>query len=608
MSRRLVLAGPPGVGKTTVGALVAARLGWAFLDTDDEITRRSGLSIAELFARRGEAAFRAAEAELVHELLGREQVVIATGGGLPADPARRQALKRLGPCASLHAPLDELVRRLGPEAGSRPLLRGDVRGRLAMLLAERAVAYADLHYSVATSGRTPDEVAADLAALARSEHARLPVRHPGGSYDLVLGRGLLRWIGSALAGRGYTGPLALLTDNNVEPLYARAVLASLEAAGHRVAVAVQPAGEASKRLATVEALCDTLLAARVERGGAVLALGGGVVGDVAGLVAATYQRGVALIQLPTTLLAMADSSLGGKVGVDTQHGKNLIGAFKQPDLVLADLDCLETLPGPELVAGLAEVVKAGLIGGGAAWDAVQELGAAARPADIQAHVTPPLLQMQKEATAPGAPRSRVLDEALFQALFQSIQVKRTLVEEDPHEAGRRALLNLGHTFGHAIEAASGYAVRHGEAVAVGLVAAAELSLRRGLCGPELVSELRGLLEALGLPQSLAQLDGLPFSQETDEAAEAVRARLGRDKKRRAGRDRFVLIRAPGEVHLCDEVEEEQAAAALRAASGATVRQGAAAAACGSLAGYQPGAPIVSAQTVSAQAAGAEERT
>ena len=594
MSRALILAGPPGAGKTTVGRLTAARLGWDFVDTDEELERRGGAPVAELFAQRGEAAFRADEAALVRELGGRTRLVLSTGGGLAADPERRQALKQLGPCVCLQAPLDELLRRLGPAAAARPLLRGDVRARLAALLAARAAAYRDLHYELDTVGRTPDSLAAQLAELAQAEIERLPVRHPGGRYEIVIGRNLLKHIGIAISRYGYTGKIAVLSDTNVAPLYADIVVDALRQAGLGAVVATLPAGEASKRLSTVEQLADELAAARVERGGAIVALGGGVVGDVAGLVAATYQRGVALVQVPTSLLAMADSSIGGKVGVDTRYGKNLLGAFKQPELVLIDLDCLATLPAAERASGLAEVVKAGLIGGGDAWDAVRALGAPSgsgvldapgAATDIQAGVRPPLSSAagQGFGRAPGqaidcalgqAPGPPLGLPALWPALRHALQVKRALVEEDPYEAGRRALLNLGHTFGHALEAAAGYAVRHGEAVAVGLVAALELSRRRGLCTPELALEVRHLLGALGLPTAVSQLvAGAGLALPPERLAEDALLRLGQDKKRRAGRGRFVLIRAPGEVHVCDEVEEEQAAAVLRTAARVSVEQG-----------------------------------
>lgn len=541
MASCLVIAGPPGAGKTTVGRLVAEQLGFRFLDTDEAIAIRCGLPVAELFAARGEAAFRAEEAALIAELVAAppERTVLATGGGLPVDPSVRQGLKRLGPCACLHASLDELVARLGPASETRPLLAGDARAQLEPLLAARASAYRDLHYFVDTTGRSPGSVAAQLASLGRAEAERLPVRHPGGSYDLVLGEGLLEHLGSALVGRGFTGPIAIITDDNVGPLYGAAAARSLSEAGLSPFVASFPAGEASKRLSTVEKLCEELAVRRVERGGAVVALGGGVVGDVAGLVAATYQRGVAFVQVPTTLLAMADSSIGGKVGVDLAQGKNLIGAFKQPELVLIDRALLRTLPAAERAAGLAEVVKAGLLGGGAGWAAVLVLRDAPR-------------------SVPDPGPGPVLAAALRQALL----VKRALVEQDPYEAGPRALLNLGHTFGHAIEAALGYAVRHGEAVAVGLVAAAELSARRGLLDRALLSELRELLGALELPTTLAAFPTVNAG--TDGLAERVMDRLAHDKKRRKGRGRFVLLRAPGEAFLCEDVDEAEAAAALAA--------------------------------------------
>ncbi|HRI54006.1 MAG TPA: 3-dehydroquinate synthase family protein, partial [Pseudomonadota bacterium] len=464
--------------------------------------------------------------------------------------------------------------------------------RLDELLRERAASYSALPYHLDTTAAPPAALAALACGLVTAESERLAVAHPTGSYDLVLGTGLLDYVGYALAGRGYKGPLALISDSNVGPLYAARVRASLEAAGLPCFVELIPAGEAHKNLRTLERLYAALSAGGVERGGAVLALGGGVVGDMAGLLAATYLRGVGFVQLPTSLLAMADSSIGGKVGVDLPAGKNLVGAFKHPDLVLMDLGCLDTLPQAELRAGLGEVVKAALIAGGDAYARIQALAAQAPASPLPPSPTDQANdgatdRANRSATSPAEPSARPTWfalpalPALLAPLRDALELKRALVQEDPEEHGRRIFLNLGHTFAHGLEPWSGYRLRHGDAVTLGLLCAAELSARLGLCAAQLPLALNQLLHRLGLPTTLpmeparegsgaaqkGRVQSEPTDGKSDSVTEAVRtiwAFMQRDKKRHARRNRFVLIRAPGEILTCDFVEDELAQAAVRA--------------------------------------------
>ncbi|MBL9043153.1 MAG: 3-dehydroquinate synthase [Myxococcales bacterium] len=563
MSSCLYLAGPPGVGKSTIGALCAARLGWRLVDTDEELARRLGLSVPAIFAHHGEAYFRAHEAALCSELATAAQVVIATGGGTLLHEPSRLLLEGLGVGVCLTATTEELVRRLGTGL-ARPLLgptapevgQASLTERLDALLRDRAAVYHALPYHLDTTTATPESIAEVVCRLIAVQHERLVVTHPTGRYDLAIGTDLLDLAGYAVASRGYCGPIAIVSDTHVGPLYARRMEAGLKAAGISCSVHLFSAGEANKNLSTVESLCQALSGAGVERGGAVLALGGGVVGDVAGLVAATYLRGIGLIQVPTSLLAMADSSIGGKVGVDLAAGKNLIGAFKHPDLVVLDLGCLSTLPPAELTAGLAEVVKAALIAGGDAYARVQAL------AEHGPRGTKP------ESGAAVLP-------ALLGPLRDALQLKAGLVQEDPYEHGARILLNLGHTFAHGLEAFSRYELRHGEAVALGLVCAVRLSARLGLCAPQFPAELTLLLHKLGLPTTLpippnpdrpdsAQRSASDDGTDDDKfvrinrAVEAIWAFMQHDKKKRERRNRFVLLRAPGDVFACDFVDGQQA--------------------------------------------------
>lgn len=350
------------------------------------------------------------------------------------------------------------------------------------------------------------------------EEIRLPVHYPGGQYDVIIGEGVLPRLRQLAQ---VAGPLAVVTDENVGPLYAAQI-------GDAACVITLPAGERHKTLASVQRIYDALLAAGLDRSGTVVALGGGVIGDMAGFAAATYMRGVDFVQCPTSLLAMVDASVGGKTGVDLPQGKNLVGAFKQPTAVLIDTSTLQTLPPEELTAGMAEVIKHGLIGAPGLLARVEQGGGGAEGSSVR---------------IPN-PRSLVLE---------AVQVKRDVVQADPFERGRRALLNLGHTFGHAIEQVSGYAVRHGEAVAMGLVCAAHLSARLGFCDAALQQRIETVLARVGLPARIpAHL-----------APEAIYAAMFSDKKKAAGKLRFILIRDVGDVFVQGDVAETAVLATLQ---------------------------------------------
>jgi len=341
--------------------------------------------------------------------------------------------------------------------------------------------------------------------------ATLPVRVPGGSYDVLLGRGLLGQLPQLLKERGLARRTAVVTNETLAPLYG----ASLVDAIPDTFLITVPDGERHKSLDTLSTIFDRLIAGGLGRDGLVLALGGGVLGDMAGLAAATYMRGVQLVQLPTSLLAMVDASVGGKVAVDLPAGKNLVGAFKQPALVVIDADVLDTLPAAELRAGLAEVVKAGIIG------------------------DPPLL----DALEGNWSRLDVIRRAL--------EVKIELVQADPYEDHVRAHLNLGHTFAHAIEVCTDYRTRHGEAVAVGLVAALRLSARLGLTKHSSGERIEALLTRLDLP-----------TRHGVDSIESLWDAMSRDKKTLAGQRRFVLLRDIGQVEVVSDVRRDDVLAVL----------------------------------------------
>jgi 3-dehydroquinate synthase len=521
MDGHLILTGFMGTGKSTVGRLLADRLGLTFIDTDEIIEARAGRTIAAIFREDSEARFREWERDIASELAGRHGLVIATGGRLMLDPDNAAVLGQTGPVFCLTAPVEDILRRAALAEDVRPLLAGpDPEAQVRSLLAQRAPLYARFR-PIETAGKTAASVVEEIIAIIRDGlRERVTIRHPGGSYDIVVGEALLP---EAIQLAAFSGRVAVVTDDQVGPLYAdRIRRTGLDQPTGDDPIII-PAGEQHKHLDTVRAIYDQLLAAGIDRSGNLLALGGGVVGDVAGFVAATYMRGIDFALCPTSLLAMVDASIGGKTGVDLPQGKNLIGAFKQPRAVLADISTLATLPRVEFIAGLAEVAKHGLIADPILWQRLSLEDFNVDPHRITA--------------------DRLLSASLQSLIVQAIRVKREVVEADPYEQGRRAVLNLGHTFGHAIEQVSGYAIRHGEAVAIGLVAAARLSARLEACAPSLPGVVEGALQHLELPTRI------PASMNPA----ALLAAMGSDKKKQAGRLRFVLIRDIGDVFVHDDV-------------------------------------------------------
>ncbi|MBI5666625.1 MAG: 3-dehydroquinate synthase [Chloroflexi bacterium] len=352
-----------------------------------------------------------------------------------------------------------------------------------------------------------------------ADHIR--VTAPGGDYDIWIEPGVLQ----SIARRGeppvrpyIASPVVVATNTTLAPLYGEPLARALPDA----ALVTIPDGEQYKTLATVAKLYTDFVAAGLDRTGTVIALGGGVVGDTVGFAAATYMRGVRLVQVPTSLLAMVDSSVGGKVGVDLPQGKNLVGAFKQPDAVLIDPDVLHTLPPREWRCGMAEVIKHGLLADEGLLQLIEnEHGNAVSPQDAA------------------------------ELVRRAVQVKVDVVQQDPYERSVRAHLNLGHTFAHAIEQVSGYAWPHGEAVGVGLLAAARLSYALGLADAALPRRVQDILTRIGLPTRIEGFD-----------ADAIYAAMGTDKKWQAGRSRFVLLRGVGQPVIVEDVPRERVLSVL----------------------------------------------
>jgi 3-dehydroquinate synthase len=361
-----------------------------------------------------------------------------------------------------------------------------------------------------------------VTALPRTDPTIVNVALGARTYDIVIGRGQIATLGARAAALKPGAQAAIVTDDTVARLYLEATEAALAAAGITASRIVVPAGEASKSFACFEEVCEALIRARIERSDLVIALGGGVVGDLAGFAAATVRRGLDYIQVPTTLLAQVDSSVGGKTAINSRHGKNLIGAFHQPILVVADTAVLDTLPAREFRAGYAEVAKYGLLGdaGFFAW--------------LEANV--------KEVFAGGAAREH--------AIATSCRMKAAIVARDERETGERALLNLGHTFGHAFEAAAGFSVRllHGEAVSLGIVLAAAFSARIGGLPPDAVATVTRHLAGAGLPVKPADVEGgVPDADRLMEL-------MAQDKKVKHGKLTFILLRDIGDAYIADNVD------------------------------------------------------
>jgi 3-dehydroquinate synthase len=506
------LYGPPGSGKSSAGRLLAQSLGIPFWDLDAEIEARSRASIPKIFARYGEAGFRKRERKVLDTLFSHTRGVISLGGGALLNQTTRARVEAHGRVVNLEAPLETLLTRLGADDEERPLLVGELRPRLEELLTARASHYASFPLRVETNGLTSAEIAWQIQVQLGAYH----IRGMGAGYDVRVIPGCLASIGETLISRGLAGPTAVVSDENVAPFFADRVVKSLEKAGLSPHLVVIPAGESCKTLETVAGLWQAFTQVRLERGSTVIALGGGVVGDLAGFAAATYLRGIAWVAVPTSLLAMVDASLGGKTGFDLPGGKNLVGAFHAPRFVLADPLVLQTLPDEELRSGMAEVVKHGIISDPALFATCARGWSEVRPN---------------------------LDEIVRRA----IGVKAGVIQADPYEQGLRASLNLGHTLGHGLEVASGYRLRHGEAVSIGIVAATRLAVRKEIANPELNMEIQQVLDGLGLPTEIPP----------DLDRSLIAAAIGLDKKRSGGKVRFVLPVRIGKVRTGVEIDDIQ---------------------------------------------------
>jgi shikimate kinase/3-dehydroquinate synthase len=540
--RSVVLVGMMGAGKTSVGKRLAAKLGLPFVDADAEIEAGAQLTISEIFERFGELYFREGERKVIARLLNGGPLVLATGGGAFMNATTRQNIAKHGVSIWLKPSFDILLARVRKKS-NRPLLKtADPEQTLRRLLEERTSTYALADFTIESLDGSHDTVVDAIlrrlvAALGKdvepAQEARRKVEVPLGAraYSILIGPGVLDEAGAEIARIAPRVHCAIVTDARVAPLYLDRLSASLDQAGLRSTPIVCPPGEATKCYAEFARVCDALIEARVERRDVVIALGGGVIGDLAGFCAASLRRGVRLVQVPTTLLAQVDSSVGGKTGINSRHGKNLIGAFHQPSLVLADTLCLDTLSGRDFRAGYAEVVKYGLIRDRGFFEFLES--------------------NWRDAFAGGPARA--------EAIAVSCAAKARVVAADETEQGERALLNLGHTFGHALESLTGYdsaRLVHGEGVAIGMVSAFRFSRDLGLCSGQDATRVEAHLKAVGLPTRMRGIPGF------DAMAEDVLAAMRQDKKVDRGRLTFILARGIGESFVARDVDEASVSAFL----------------------------------------------
>nr|WP_267875997.1 bifunctional shikimate kinase/3-dehydroquinate synthase AroKB [Massilia rubra] len=547
-SENIFLVGLMGAGKTTIGRILARKLGKRFVDSDHEIEARTGATIPWIFEIEGEASFRRREAEVIRDLTAQDGLVLATGGGAVLDPASRAYLKQRGRVVYLRASVNSIMLRTTHDK-SRPLLQtADPRKKLEELTAQREPLYREIADLVIDTGRPnvqsmvqtiltqlsalgpaaartargshmpPSNAAASQQANTEPSRIFLNVDLGERSYPITIGAGVLS--DPALLERHIAGrKVAIVTNTTVAPLYLERVAAPLRACGRDVLEIILPDGEQFKSWDSLMTIFDALLEHKCDRKTTMVALGGGVIGDLTGYAAASYMRGVPFVQMPTTLLSQVDSSVGGKTGINHPLGKNMIGAFYQPRAVLADTASLDTLAPRELSAGLAEVIKHGAIIDAAFFDW------------IEANIGKLMARDQ---------------HALAHAISRSCEIKAEVVRQDEREGGLRAILNFGHTFGHAIEAGMGYgAWLHGEAVGCGMVMAADLSHRLGLVDAATVARMRALVGAAGLPTVAPDLG-------TERWLELMEV----DKKNEGGAIKFILMKPLGSPNITSAPREQ----------------------------------------------------
>lgn len=538
----IVMVGMMGAGKTTIGRIIAERLGCPFYDADDEIVRSAGKSISKIFEEEGEPAFRDLERITIQGLLRHELCVIACGGGAISIPETAQSILENGLCLWLDTPVDILVERT--RGSDRPLLKhGDPFDVLSALSEKRRDTYRRAHLHILDDGLSAEDMA-DRALLQIRDY--LFVNNPDDdgddehvpqalcmtvslfdrSYPIFIGSGLLEdpevWLNKEYHGR----KAFIITDYNVRAAVTDKFQAALSPLMKSVAVMELSPGEQTKSFERFQTVLEWLIGSGIKRDSLIFAVGGGVIGDLSGFAASTVLRGVEFIQIPTTLLSQVDSSVGGKTGINSKFGKNLIGSFYQPRTVVIDLETLKTLPRREWLSGYAEIVKYALLG----------------DADFFMW-----LEINGERMLSGVPVS------VMRAIEKSCHMKAEIVSKDEREEnGLRATLNLGHTFGHALESLMGYnnTLLHGEAVAIGVVLAARLSFELGYLSELDVLRIIKHFKTVGLRTEIREV-GLPEGTTVEQIVDLMR----KDKKSTNSGMAFIVLKKIGFAELTSNVPE-----------------------------------------------------
>lgn len=526
----IFLVGMMGSGKTTIGRSLAHFTGKTFVDSDHEIQERTGVKIPVIFEIEGEAGFRKRETEVLQELVKMNNIILATGGGAILSENNRKLLKHHGTVVYLRTAVNDLQRRTRHDK-NRPLLQTkNLHAKLTQLFAERDAFYREAAHLVIDSGSQGirflvHKLAQQLAAykqkntnMMQTITVELAPSSEQRHYPIHIGNDLLTQADLILP-HLVQKRVAIISNTTVAPLYLDKLCAALKSHGVETIPIILPDGESYKNWETMNQIFDALLTHHCERHTTIIALGGGVVGDLTGFAAASFLRGVPFIQIPTTLLAQVDSSVGGKTGINHPQGKNMIGAFYQPQLVLADSSTLNTLPDRELRAGIAEIIKYGLI------------------RDLSFFEW---LEQNMEQLLAKEPR------VLHEAIRRSCEMKAEIVAADEKESGVRALLNLGHTFGHAIENGMGYGVwLHGEAVAAGIMMAAELSRRMNFISEAEVLRIRKIFIQAGLPVTAPRFSFEKYIE-----------LMSLDKKVSAGKIRFILLNRIGNASMHADIPQD----------------------------------------------------
>ena len=522
----IFLYGPPGSGKSSVAKILAKRLDMPLADIDRMIEQREGQPISAIFASKGEGAFREIEKNVIKEIAAGPDAVVALGGGALLAPESRRLVEHSGEVLFLDVDREVLAERMSYSPGTRPLVNSDRPQTVFALLDKRAEHYASFANRIKVGRR---ETVSKVADRIQERLGRFAVKGLSGEYRVDIGNGLLDRVGFAAAALGRVCRAVLVGDENSMPLYGAKVEKSLSTVGIKVTPVTIPPGEQHKTIATVEGLWSRFRAVELTRDDLVVALGGGVVGEMSGFAAACWMRGIRWINLPTTLLAMVDAGIGGKTGVDLPEGKNLVGAFHPPAAVLSDTSVLGTLPAREWRCGLAEAIKHDVL------------------ADIGLRYQLGNFRMLRDASPDAVFDGLASEPWLPELVSKAVAVKVRVVIADPFERGIRATLNLGHTIGHALEKVSGFKIRHGEAVAIGTVAAARLAQSRS--GDLGWSPRAGFLEEL---KNAFSSVGLPVDLPEDLDWRMICSAMRNDKKRQQDSVRFVFPYHWGGVKIANE--------------------------------------------------------